>query len=74
MIEKLYFKHSIITSGDQNEVEREINVFNNDVSKVVNVTVTPERVGEYTIKEDGTKLPIPRFIYHVCIVYTDRRS
>ena len=71
MIEKLYFKHSIITSGDQDEVEREINVFNNEVSKVVNVTVTPERVGDYTM-EDGIKLP--RYIYHVCIVYTDRRS
>lgn len=70
MIEKLYFKHSIITSGDQNEVEREINVFNNEVSKVVNVTATPERVGDYTM-EEGIK--IPRWIYHVCIVYKDRK-
>lgn len=73
MAQKLYFKHSIITSGDQDAVESEINTFNCGSSKIVNVTVTPERVGEYTLK-DGTKLPIPRFIYHVCIVYTDRRS
>ena len=70
MEQKLYFKHSLITSGDQNEVEGEINTFNCGYSKIVNVTVTPERVGEYTM-EEGIKLP--RYIYHVCIVYTDRK-
>ena len=65
MEQKLYFKHSLITSGDQDEVEREINVFNNEYSKIVNVTVTPELVGHF-----GEKFP--KYIYHVCIVYTDR--
>jgi len=71
MEQKLYFKHSLVISGEQNEVESEINVFNNEDTKVVNVTVTPERVEDYTM-EGGIKLP--RWIYHVCIVYTDRRS
>ena len=71
MSQKLYFKHSIINSGDQNAVETEINVYNNGHLRVVNVTVTPEHVGDNTI-EVGVK--IPQYIYHVCIVYTDRRS
>lgn len=70
MEQKLYFKHLVITSGDQDEVEREINDFNNKYSKVVHVTVTPERIGDYTM-ENGIKLP--KWIYHVCIVYKDRK-
>ena len=35
MEQKLYFKHLVITSGDQDEVEREINGFNNKYAKVL---------------------------------------
>lgn len=71
MEQKLYFKHSIINSGDQNAVETEINACNKGHLSVVNVTVTPERVGDYTMEPS---VKIPQYIYHVCIVYTDRRS
>lgn len=35
MAQKLYFKHSIINSGDQDAVETEINVFNSGHSRVL---------------------------------------
>ena len=61
---QVYFKHSIIFSGDQDEVEREINVFAKD-SNIISCNVTPERVGDF--EADGHKFP--KYIYHVCIVY-----
>ena len=67
-MKKIYFKHSLITSGSQQDVEDEINVFNNEYSDILGVTVTPERVGEDVV--DGYKYP--KYVYHVCITYQDR--
>ena len=65
---KIYFKHSIIRSGNQDEVEREINVYNDADCEVVSVNVTPERIGVY--ESDGYSFP--QYIYHVCIAYQER--
>ena len=63
---QVYFKHSIIFSGDQQDVENEINVFTKDkYIEVFSVNVTPERVGDIDI--DGHKFP--KYIYHITIVY-----
>lgn len=62
---KTYFKHSIITSGKQEDVEKEINVYTDSKygGKVISVNVTPERVG-------ADEIGLPKYIYHVTIVYT----
>ena len=67
-VKKIYFKHSIITSGNQDDVEKEINVFNDEDCQVLGVTVTPQQVRVDNI--DG--FPIPKYIYHVCITYQER--
>ena len=61
-VKKIYFKHSIITSGNQDDVEKEINVFNDEDCQVLGVSVTPQVSGKM----------YPQFIYHVCITYQER--
>ena len=56
-MKKIYFKHSLITSGYQENVENEINVYNNRFSEILGVTVTPERIGEDIV--DGLDI-LPR--------------
>lgn len=68
MEDRIYFKHSIITSGKQDDVENEINVFNNEYTTILGVTVTPEQVGESIV--DGYKFP--KLVYHVCIIYKSK--
>lgn len=62
-----FFKHSIITSGNQEDVENEINVYTNDkyINNIISINVTPERVGN--IECEGHLFP--KYIYHICIVY-----
>lgn len=67
---KIYFKHTIIHSGKQDDVEREINVYNDADCEVVSVNVTPERVGVFAA--DGYSFP--KYIYHLCIAYQERHS
>lgn len=67
-VKKIYFKHSIITSGDQDDVEKEINVFNDEDCQVLGVTVTPQQVGVNKI----VGYEFPKYIYHVCITYQER--
>ena len=65
---KTYFKHSIITSGKQEDVEKEINVFSDSkYSELVSVNVTPERIG---IDDCG----FPNYWYHVSIVYKEKEN
>jgi len=62
-----YFKHSIIFSGKQEDVDTELNYwYNSDTVNVISITVTPERVGD--LECDGFKFP--KYIYHICIVYS----
>lgn len=67
MSKKVYFKHSIIFSGIQEDVEKEINTFtqNKYIEEVISVNVIPEKVGDINI--DGRKFP--KYIYHLTIVY-----
>lgn len=68
MEDRIYFKHSLITSGKQDEVEDEINVFNNEHTTILGVTVTPFKIGETFI--DG--IAWPKYGYHVCITYKSK--
>ena len=63
---KTYFKHTVITTEKQEDVEKEINVYSDSkYSELVSVNVTPERVGT-----DECGLPI--YWYHVTIVYKEK--
>lgn len=68
---ELYFKHTIISSGDPDDVEKEINMFaENKYSEIVNITITPEcigydRFGDYKLN---------RYCYHLCIVYKEKQQ
>ena len=68
---RLYFKHSIITSGNPDDVEEEINEFAKDkYSEIVSITITPECIGHD--KFDGYKFN--KYCYHVCIVYKEKEQ
>lgn len=61
-----YFKHSIVSSGKQEDVEKEINIYTNDEDiNIISIAVTPERIGN--IECEGHLFP--KYIYHICIVY-----
>lgn len=65
---KIYYKHIIITTGDQDDVEKEINSYIKGEGNIniISLNVTPERVG--TIDCDGYALP--RYWYHISLTYT----
>ena len=67
-MKKIYYKHMIVKTGDPDIVEREINSYINDVKniKLISLNVTPERVG--VVDCDGHALP--KYWYHISIVYT----
>ena len=68
---RLYFKHSIITSGNPDDVEKEINLISkNEYLKIVNITVTPECM--HYNKFDNYKLN--KYCYHLCIIYKEERK
>lgn len=65
---KTYFKHSIIYTGKQEDVEKEINVYSDgEHCELVSVNVTPERVGT---DECG----FPDYWYHVTVVYKEKEN
>lgn len=68
---ELYFKHIIVSSGNPDDVEKEINSFAKDkYSEIVNITVTPECIGYH--KFDNYKLS--KYCYHLCIVYKEKEQ
>lgn len=68
---KLYFKHTIIHSGNQDDVEKEINSFaENKHSEIVNITITPECIGYDKFDE----YKFNRYCYHLCIIYKEKQQ
>lgn len=67
-MEKIYFKHIIIHSGNQDDVEKEINSYINGEGNIniLSLNVTPEKVG--VVNCEGYALP--KYWYHICISYT----
>lgn len=67
-MKKIYYKHIIIKTGDQDDAEKEINSYTNDAGNIniISLNVIPERVA--TINCDGYALP--KYWYHINIVYT----
>lgn len=67
-MEKIYFKHIIIRSGTQDDVEKEINSYINGEGNIniISLNVTPEKVGVV----DCEGYALPKYWYHICISYT----
>jgi hypothetical protein len=67
-MEKIYYKHIIITSGNQDDVEREINSYIEDACNIniISLNVIPEKVGI----ENVEGFLVPKYWYHISLTYT----
>lgn len=67
-MEKIYYKHILITSGNQDDVESEINSYIEDAGNIniISLNVIPEKVGV----EDVDGYLVPKYWYHISLVYT----
>ena len=67
-MKKIYYKHIIIKTFDQDDVEKEINSYVKDAGdiNIISLNVIPERVS--TTDVDGYALP--NYWYHISMVYT----
>ena len=65
----IYYKNTIINTGFQDDVEKEINSYIKDAGNIniISLNVIPERVG--VVNCEGHALP--KYWYHISIVYTD---
>lgn len=66
-MKKIYYKHIIIKTGDQDDVEKEINSYIKDAEdiNIISCNVIPERVGSIP----GVGHTLPKYWYHISIVY-----
>ena len=71
-MKKIYYKHMIIHSFDQDDVEKEINSYVEDAGNIniISLNVIPERVS--TTDCDG--YAVPNYWYHISIVYTSNEE
>lgn len=67
-MKKVYYKHVIIKTGDQDDVEKEINSFSGVTT--ISLNVIPERVGVENVQ--GFSLPI--YWYHISLAYTSNEE
>ena len=72
-MKKIYYKHIIIGTGEQDDVEREINFYMDENINIISLNVTPERVSD-TDCEEGYLLSVPKYWYHISLVYTSNEE
>ena len=67
-MKKIYYHDIIIKSGNQDDVEREINEYVKDGGNInfISLNVIPERVGIV----DCEGYALPKYWYHISMVYT----
>lgn len=70
-MKQIYYKHMIIKTGDQDDVEKEINSYIEDTKKLgefnlISLNVVPEKTGSVIV--EGYALP--KYWYHINLVYT----
>ena len=67
-MKKIYYKHTIITSGNQDDVEREINSYIEDGGdiNIISLNIMPEKVGV----ENVEGYQVPKYWYHISLAYT----
>lgn len=71
-MKKIYYKHIIIKTGDQDDVEQEINEYVKDAGdiNIISLNVVPEKVRN--VDFDG--YTIPCYWYHISLVYTSNEE
>jgi len=71
-MKKIYYKHIIITKGDQDYAEKEINSYIKDAGNIniISLNVVPERVGVV----DCGGYALPKYWYHISLVYTSNEE
>ena len=71
-MKKIYYKHIIIKTGDQDDAEEEINSYVKEAGNIniISLNVIPEMVG--VVDCDGYTLP--KYWYHISMVYTSNEE
>lgn len=67
-MKKIYYKHTIINSYNQDDVEQEINDYLKEAGdiNIISLNVIPENCGTDVIEGYA----IPKYRYHISLVYT----
>ena len=71
-MKKIYYKHIIIRTGEQNDVEKEINSYVDENINIISLNVTPEKISDADC--DGCWLSVPKYWYHINLVYTSNEE
>jgi len=71
-MKRIYYKHIIINRFNQDDVEREINEYVKDAGdiNIISLNVIPEQWGSDILEGHV----IPKFRYHISIVYTSNEE
>jgi len=71
-MKKIYYKHMIIGNFDQDEVEQAINDYVKDAGdiNIISLNVIPEQYGSEVMEGYN----IPKFRYHISLVYTSNEE
>lgn len=72
-MKKIYYKHIIVRTGEQDDVEKEINSYIDENINIISLNVTPEKVSDTDCKE-GYLLQVPKYWYHISLVYTSNEE
>lgn len=77
-MKKIYYKHIIVRTGEQDDVEREINFWVNENINIISLNVTPEKVSDTDYEGGclvgGCLLSVPKYWYHISLVYTSNEE
>ena len=71
-MKKIYYKHIIVRTGEQNDVEKEINSYVDENINIISLNVTPEKVSD--TDWEGDLLIVPIYWYHISLVYTSNEE
>ena len=71
-MKKIYYKHIVITTGDQDDVEEEINSYIEEAGNIsiISLNVAPDRVGVI----DCEAYSLPKYWYHISMAYTSNEE
>ena len=71
-MKKIYYKHIIVRTGEQNDVEKEINSYVDENINIISLNVTPEKISDTDC--EGGLLWVPKYWYHISLVYTSNEE
>lgn len=71
-MKKIYYKHIIVRTGEQDDVEKEINSYVDENINIISLNVTPEKVSDTDC--EGDLLIMPIYWYHISLVYTSNEE